>query len=101
MTRTLKILTEASVDIKDITFWYNGVSSLLALRFVSQLYDGFEKISANPDAWFNLTKKVRRCRLTDFPYLILFFREYENIVIFAVIHERRDPKTWKRRLRRM
>lgn len=99
MIFTIKILTEASLDIKDITNWYKDISQPLAARFVSQLYDGFAKISSNPDGWFNITKKVRRFRISDFPYIILFFKEESSIVIFAVIHEKRNPKLWKRRIR--
>ncbi|MBA2562893.1 MAG: type II toxin-antitoxin system RelE/ParE family toxin, partial [Chitinophagaceae bacterium] len=100
MIRSLKILKEASVDIKEITTWYKNISPLLAIRLVSQLYDGFDKIITSPDAWFNLTKKVKRYRLQGFPYLILFFKEADNIVVFAVIHEKRNPKIWKSRIRR-
>ncbi|HLG38930.1 MAG TPA: type II toxin-antitoxin system RelE/ParE family toxin [Chitinophagaceae bacterium] len=99
MIYSLKILTEASSDIKDITFFYQRISPLLAIRFISQVYDGFARITANPDAWFNLTKRVRRYRLSDFPYLILFFRESNDIIVFTVMHERRNPKLWKQRIR--
>ncbi|MEO8109159.1 MAG: hypothetical protein ABI594_03960 [Ginsengibacter sp.] len=74
MISSIKILTEASVDIKEIVGWYKNISQPLAARFISQLYDGFERISSNPNAWFNISKKARRYRLSDFPYLILFFR---------------------------
>jgi toxin ParE1/3/4 len=100
MIRSLKILTEASADIKEITTWFKNISPPLALRFVSQLYDGFAKIIASPNIWFNLTKRVKRYRLPGFPYLVLFFKEEDNIVIFAVIHEKRNPKTWRSRIRR-
>ncbi len=100
MILSIKILTEASIDIKEITAWYKNISQPLADRFVSQLYDGFERISSNPNAWFNISKKTRRYRLSDFPCLILFFQEGANIIVFAVIHEKRNPKTWKRRMKR-
>ncbi len=100
MILSIKILAEASIDIKAITLWYKNISQSLAARFVSQLYDSFSKISSNPDAWFNVTKKVKRYRLSKFPYLILFFKEGNSIVVFAVIHEKRNPRTWKRRMRR-
>ena len=100
MIRSLKILTEASIDIKEITTWYKNISSQLASRFVSQLYDGFEKIIASPNIWFKLTKRVTRYKLPGFPYLILFFKEDDNIVVFAVIHDKRNPKTWRSRIRR-
>jgi len=100
MIRTVKILTEASIDIKEVTTWYKDISQFLASRFISQLYDGFAKITNNPNAWFNLTKRVRRYKLPDFPYIILFFIDGDNIIVFAVIHEKRNPKTWKRRIRR-
>ncbi len=70
MIRSLKILTEAAIDIKEITAWYKNISPVLALRFVSQLYDGIAKIAEHPNTWFNLTKKVKRYRLPGFPYLI-------------------------------
>ncbi|HEX7847930.1 MAG TPA: type II toxin-antitoxin system RelE/ParE family toxin [Chitinophagaceae bacterium] len=95
----LDILAEAAADIKEITNWYKDISQLLAVRFVAQLYNGFEKITSNPDAFFNLSKRVKRYHLADFPYLILFFkRDSETVVVFAVIHERRSPREWKRRM---
>ena len=100
MSLVLKILTEASVDIKEYTTWYSDISPSLSIRFVSQLYDGFAKIVDNPDAWFNLAPRVKRYKLPNFPYLILFFEEPGFIVVFAVIHEKRDPKNWKRRLQK-
>jgi plasmid stabilization system protein ParE len=98
MSVALKILTEAADDIKEYATWYKNISPSLSIRFVSQLYDGFAKIVDNPDAWFNLAPRVRRYKLPNFPYLILFFEEPGYIVVFAVIHEKRDPKNWKRRL---
>ncbi len=100
MSLVLKILTEASVDIKEYATWYSDISPSLSLRFVSQVYDGFEKIVDNPDAWFNLAPRVRRYKLPNFPYLILFFEEPGYIVVFAVIHEKRDSKNWKLRLKK-
>jgi toxin ParE1/3/4 len=100
MIHSLKILTEASIDIKETTTWYKNISPPLALRFASQLHNGFEKILASPNVWFNLTKRVKRYRLPDFPYLILFFKEDDYVVLFALIHEKRNPKTWRRRIRR-
>lgn len=44
MISSIKILTEASVDIKEIVGWYKNISHPLATRFISQLYDGFERI---------------------------------------------------------
>lgn len=71
MIGSLKILIEAAIDIKDITNWYKGISSNLAQRFVSQLFDGFKKIVENPDAWFNVAKNVRRYKLKDFGPLLV------------------------------
>jgi plasmid stabilization system protein ParE len=75
MISSIKILTEASDDIKEITSWYHSISPTLSARFVAQVYEGFENISANPDAWFNVTKKVRRYHLSGFPYLVSFLNK--------------------------
>lgn len=72
MIYSINILAEASTDIKEVTSWYKDISQSLAVRFVSELYDGFTKIVATPNAWFNLTKRIRRYVLPHFPYMILF-----------------------------
>lgn len=96
----LKILADASEDIKDTTAWYRDISPRLSSWFVSQLYDGFSTIRNDPDAWFNIAPRIRRYKLSNFPYFIMFYKEENTIVVFAVIHGKRNPKTWKRRIRR-
>ena len=57
MILSIKILTEASIDIKEITNWYKNISKSLAARFVSQLYDGFKKFHLIPMRGLILQKK--------------------------------------------
>jgi toxin ParE2 len=100
MSLILKILTEASQDVKEITIWYRNISRALSLRFVSQLYDGFSQITSFPDAEFNIAPRIKRYRLKKFPYLIFFYKEGGEVIVFAVIHEKRNPKVWKKRIKR-
>ncbi len=79
MIRSLKILKEASVDIKEITTWYKNISPQLALRFVSQLYDGYDKIIASPDAWFNITKKVNDTKCMVFLISYYFLEKLKTL----------------------
>ena len=99
MNYSLQILSEAADDIREITFWYKGISPELGRRFVAELYNGFDRIVANPNAWFNIASRVKRYTLSHFPYLIIFQVQNDLIVLYAVIHSRRNPNRWKKRIK--
>ncbi len=100
MTYSLQILSEAADDIKEIALWYKGISPELGSRFVAELYIGFNRMVANPNAWFNITSRVKRYALSRFPYFIIFKVQDDLIIVYAVIHARRNPKRWKKRIKR-
>jgi len=100
MTYSLQILSEAADDIKEITLWYKDLSPELGRRFITELYKGFDRIVANPNAWFNIASRVKRHTLSHFPYFIIFQLHNDLIIVYAVIHARRNPKRWKKRIKR-
>jgi hypothetical protein len=53
---------------------------------------------AFPEAWHPLTPNVRRCRLSRFPYGVLYVHEPDGIVVVAVMHMHRNPDYWRDRL---
>lgn len=98
MIYRLQILSEAAVDIKEITLWYKKIAPALGKRFLNELYEGFDKIITNPKVWFNIAIHVRRFTLSHFPYMIMFKVQDDVIIVFAVIHTRRNPEKWKKRI---
>ena len=87
----------AQTDIRAVALWYEsqrpGLGSEFTLRF-----DGLvERIAQNPLQFPEIGSGVRRALLQRFPYAIYFVVAACPIVI-AVLHHRRHPDTWKRRL---
>ncbi|MHB1100705.1 MAG: type II toxin-antitoxin system RelE/ParE family toxin [Burkholderiales bacterium] len=69
----------------------------LGLDFSVEIYAAIQLIVAHPNAWPVLEEDVRRCLVNRFPYGILYAIDLEEIVILAVMHQRRRPDYWKDR----
>lgn len=100
MTYRFELLPDAMLDIEETFLWYQAVSSQLRDRFQTQLDISLKEVHSNPLTYHLLNSKARCKKLKHFPYLIIFAVQKDLISIVAVIHEKRNPKTWKRRIRR-
>jgi plasmid stabilization system protein ParE len=100
MTYRVELIHEAVLDIEETFLWYQAVSPQLRDRFQAQLDIALKEIQSHPLAFHSLSRKARCRKLKRFPYLVIFAVQVDLISVVAVIHERRDPKTWKRRFRR-
>ena len=100
MTYQFELLPNALFDIEEIFLWYQAISPRLRDRFQSQLDTSLKEIQSNPLAFHLLGHKARCKKLKRFPYLVIYAVQKDLISVVAVIHERRNPKKWKRRIRR-
>jgi toxin ParE1/3/4 len=57
-----------------------------------------ERISRNPELHAVIYRGVRRCLVRRFPYAILYMAEETRVVVIAVMHTRRNPQRWKKRI---
>lgn len=93
----------AQRDIKEVLDWYAGESIAALERFVESLDRRLEELPERSES-FGLVKqrpRFRKVKLQKFPYYIVF-RINENrpiIFIAAVVHTKRNPSAWVRRLR--
>lgn len=100
MTYRFELLPNSLTDIEEIFLWYQVVSPRLRDKFQIQIDISLKEIQSNPMVFHSLGRKVRCKKLRRFPYLIIYFVEKDLISVIAVIHEKRNPKAWKRRVRR-
>jgi plasmid stabilization system protein ParE len=87
----LKIRHEAEEDIRGSYFWYESKSKNLGNRFVSELDTIFEKIQNNPQKYQIVFENIRRALCMRFPYSIYFTENSNEIVIIAILHQKRNP----------
>jgi plasmid stabilization system protein ParE len=77
--------------------WYEARRQGLGRQFLAESRRTVEASLLTPDAFPTLSRRTRRCRLRRFPYAIVYRREEEAIVIYAVMHLRRRPGYWAER----
>jgi len=100
MNHALEFLPDAMLDVEEAFLWYQAVSQRLSERFQVQLELSLNAIQSNPQAFHLLNAKARCKKLKGFPYLVVYAMRRDVISIIAVIHERKNPTTWKRRIKR-
>jgi plasmid stabilization system protein ParE len=96
--RPLLFRLEARVDISEAARRYEQERPGLGARFLSELGEFLDRIAATPAQFPTVEEGIRRCALSHFPYAIYFSIEEPDIVVMAVMHRRRNPEVWKRRI---
>jgi plasmid stabilization system protein ParE len=93
----------AHTDIKNVLDWYAGESPVALEKFVQGFYRCLDDLSERPES-FGLVRqrtRFRRVKIKRFPYLIVFRVDEmrSRVFIAALIHEKRNPDIWVKRLR--
>jgi plasmid stabilization system protein ParE len=85
---------QAEKELEDIENYYDSKSKGLGDRFRSEIETTISRIIKFPQGWHPLSQVVRRCRLTAFPYGLIYRVKNDQIRILAVMHLHREPKYW-------
>jgi plasmid stabilization system protein ParE len=91
-------LEPAEAEFIEAVDYYNSESEGLGYDFAAEVSRTINRIVAYPLAWTPVSKRTRRCRTNRFPYGILYQVREDAIVIVAIMHLRRSPESWRRRL---
>lgn len=97
MKRTIIIRPEAEQDIREAYSWYETQMSGLGANFLLRIDAALSSVQRNPRQYPLIHQEVRRCLVRRFPYGILFLVEDKRIVVLAVFHAKRDPRSWQER----
>ena len=93
-------LPPAKDELTDAIAYYNSQSEGLGYEFATEVKRTLERIVQYPEAWFKLSNRTHRCRTNRFPYGIIYQIREEALLIVAVMHLSREPKTWKLRIKK-
>ena len=93
-------LQAADDEFAEAIAYYNLQSEGLGLEFAAEVKRSIGRIIQYPTAWTPLSKRTRRCRLSRFPYALVYQIRDRLILIVAVENLHRRPDSWKRRLKR-
>lgn len=95
----LQLSNEAVADYESAVAWYEDQKPGLGFDFSVRLTESFEAIETHPTAQRFLYANRRFAFVKQFPYIVYFLLNEDNleIIVFAILHEKRDPQIWKKR----
>lgn len=88
---------EAEEDIRSAQAWYESQRENLGRAFVTEIDRTLESIREHPEAYPQYFKTARRVLCRRFPYAVYFVYDNSDIMILAVLHQRRHPATLRSR----
>jgi plasmid stabilization system protein ParE len=98
MTRTLIIRPEAEADLADAYTWYDRQRKGLGIDLIREVERKLDDLQSLPESFPIVYRDVRRALTKRFPYGIYFVVDDTRIVVIAIFHAKRNPKTWQRRI---
>lgn len=79
--------------------YYLDESPRIAATFVEQIEAGIALVRGNPTTWRTVDGEVRRYLVRQFPFGLYYTIEGEEVVVWAIMHLRRQPSCWRERRR--
>jgi plasmid stabilization system protein ParE len=88
----------AEEEARHAYLWYADRNAVAAARFQADLTEAIEQLGAEPLFWPEIERGVRRRNLDRFPYALIFRVAGDEILVVAVMHQRRRPGHWRSRV---
>lgn len=90
---------DAEKEFSEAIDYYESRQVDLGFDFSAEVYASIQRIVANPEAWTEVDKRIRRALTNRYPYGILYHysKNKQLILILAVMHLHREPDYWKYR----
>jgi toxin ParE2 len=96
---TVRFLQIAEIELDEAIHWYESQTPGLGDAFLIEVLSAVDRISLYPEAWHPLDEDVRRCRLSRFPYGLIYTVEKGDLLVLAVAHLHRRPDYWRDRVK--
>ena len=89
MSYSLKVQSEAVIDIQEAFEWYEMQNEGLGFEFIEEVENGFENICNHPQYYTSVNVDFRRIKVKRFPYLIVYEIEGDSVIVISVMHTSR------------
>lgn len=93
MTRKLLYLPEVEEDILASHAWYEEKSKGVGEEFLRMVRACVSEVLRYPDAAPRVDRRFHRRLLRRFPYAVYYTMDRDNVVVLALFHCARDPRT--------
>jgi hypothetical protein len=86
------------LEFAEAARYYAKISPSLGIRFYRETERLIADVSAHPDRHRMFDPPARRHISTDFPYALVYVETAEYLWIVAIMHLKRRPGYWRKRL---
>jgi plasmid stabilization system protein ParE len=100
MKYKLIIRPEAEQDMQETFRWYEDRVLGLGREFLRCIDAALAHINRSPFIYPIIYKNIHRTLPRRFPFGIFYIISHENIIVLAVLHARRAPRSWQKRIRK-
>ena len=95
----IRFTPEADAELAEARQWYSHQRKDLDLEFMQCIDDALSRVVKNPHLFPIVYRNLRRAVIRRFPFAVFYEVTPNEIEVFAIFHSRRDPDTWKSRVR--
>lgn len=97
--RVVDFHPEAIAEGREARNWYRERSRDVEERFRVALRRAIREIREAPERWPANEHGLRSCRVSGFPYRLIYWTGGDYSLVVAIAHSKRRPGYWKARLR--
>ena len=94
----LRFVETVKAEFWDAVSYYEAEREGLGRKFAREISKALDRIVENPNAWRPLSPQTRQCRTHRFPYAVVYQTRPDHILILAIMHLHREPKSWRGRV---
>jgi plasmid stabilization system protein ParE len=91
-------LEAAQKELEEAVAYYDARRQDLGDEFATEVERAASRLVARPTSWALLSPRARGCRTRRFPYQLVYQIREQEILIVAVMHQRRRPGYWEDRI---
>ena len=95
---TIRFLAPAQAELDEAIEWYAKQAPGLGDAFLLETLKTIQLVERHPQAGHSLSDNTRRCRLSRFPYGVIYAIDRGDMLVVAIAHSHRRPGYWRQRL---
>jgi plasmid stabilization system protein ParE len=88
----------ARIEYFEAIGYYARIDDALGERFVAAVEDAVEQMSLTPERFRRFDGDMRKVRVEEFPYAVIYRIEDRELRIISVMNLHRRPGYWRERL---
>ena len=93
----VRLLAPAQIELDEAFAWYEKEHKGLGQHFIREVQDTLVRIVSFPESCHFIAPGLRRCIVKQFPYMVIYGRREDEIVVVAIAHMHRKPMYWQDR----